>query len=227
MGGMLALLLAEHGVAVSVHDRSEDSMQRVVDNAKAAGLASGITTYRDYGTFCGSLESPKTFLFSLPNGAPGDAVLKQLRPHLAQGDIVVDGSNENYRVTQSRQALLQPLGAAYIGLGVSGGFSGARHGPALMPGGEKWAVDKIMPLLTRIAARDSLGRPCVAAIGSGGSGHFFKMVHNGIEHGIMSVLSEAWEMMDKCLQMEGDEIGAVFDSWSKDGELVRGARPDS
>lgn len=221
MGGMLALLLAEHGVLVSVLDKSEQNLQKVAGNAETAGLASRIAIHRSYETFCASLVPQKVIILSLPNGAPGAAVVKQLRCHLAKGDIVIDGSNENYNVTQTRQAMLRTLGAAYIGMGISGGFRGARNGPSLMPGGEKWAVDHVLPLLTMVAAKDEFGRPCVARVGSGGSGHFVKMVHNGIEHGIMSALTEAWEVMDKCLQMDGDEIGLTFDSWAIDGELVR------
>lgn len=220
MGSMLALLFAEKGVDVYINDVSEINLRRAAENAAKAGLASKVHTCKDYETMCKQLGSPKVFVFSLPHGGPGDGVVQKLRRHLTKGDIVIDGSNENYLVTQSRQAKLQSRGVAYIGMGVSGGFQGARHGPSLMPGGDWWALDQLLPLLTKIAAKDERGRPCVTKIGSGGSGHYVKMIHNGIEHGMMSALCEAWELMDHCLQMGGDEIGAVFDSWCESGELV-------
>lgn len=220
MGGALALLFAENGLDVSISDIWDANLDKTVKKAEAAGLGSRIHVCRDYESLCRSLGTPKVFVFSLPNGRPGDAVVAELQKHVVEGDIVVDASNENYRVTQARQEKLRPLGASYIGLGVSGGSFGARHGPSLMPGGDKSAVDKMLPILTKIAARDDNGRPCVANIGMGGSGHFVKMIHNGIEHGVMSALCEAWDIMDKCLGMSGDEIGSVFDSWCADGELV-------
>jgi len=220
MGGAVSLLFAEKGLDVSIVDTSRASLDKVAKNAEAAGLSKRIHICEDYDTLCQGLGSPKVFIFSLPNGRPGDSVVAQLKSRVSKGDILIDASNENYERTQARQEILRPLGVAYIGLGISGGSFGARYGPSLMPGGEKWAVEQVLPLLSRIAAKDDQGRPCVTNIGTGGSGHFVKMIHNGIEHGVMSSLCEAWEIMDKCLKMTGDEIGEVFDSWCEKGELV-------
>lgn len=220
MGGALTLLLADHGIDVSIYDISKSNLERTSKNAEEAGLSSKVHVCEDYDTLCRSLGTPKVFYFSLPNGRPGDAVVKELQKYVSKGDIIIDASNENYQVTQSRQEIFRPYGAAFVGMGISGGSFGARNGPSLMPAGERWAVEAIMPILTKIAARDDQGRPCVTNIGTGGSGHFVKMIHNGIEHGIMSALAEAWELMDKCLKMDGQEIGAVFDSWNAQGELV-------
>ena len=220
MGGSVALLFADNGIDVYIHDTSSTSLEKVAKNAQAAGLSARIHICDDYNALCQGLGTPKVFLFSLPNGKPADAVIDTLESYVSNGDILIDASNENYELTQSRQERLRPKGVAYIGLGISGGSFGARYGPSLMPGGDKWAVEQILPLLTKIAAKEDRGRPCVANIGSGGSGHFVKMIHNGIEHGVMSSLCEAWEIMDKCLNMDGDEIGQVFDSWCSEGELV-------
>lgn len=220
MGGALALLFAENCLDVSIYDTTNASLERTIKNAETAGLSSRIHICKDYQVLCQSLSTPRVFIFSLPNGRPGDAVTEELKQHAAMGDIIIDASNENFKVTQLRQDMLRAYGISYIGLGISGGSHGARNGPSLMPGGDKQAVEQLLPLLTKVAARDSLGRPCVANIGTGGSGHFVKMIHNGIEHGIMSALCEAWELMDKCLEMNGDEIAAIFDAWDADGELV-------
>ena len=221
MGSMLALLFAEHAnVEVSIFDVSLTNLDAAVTKAAEAGLAHKIKPFQNISDLCGSLDSRKVILFSLPHGKPGDAVVQSLAPYLNQGDIVIDGSNENYKVTQKRQDWLSPRGISYIGMGVSGGFSGARNGPALMPSGNDEALDRLMPILRRIAARDEQGRTCVAKIGPGGSGHCVKMIHNGIEHGVMSVLAEAWSIMNDCLSMTGDEIAEVFDDWNQIGGLV-------
>lgn len=226
MGSMMSLLLAEHaGVDVSIYDRSEASMQNTVEKARKAGLEHQVHVCHDMKTLCSTLGSPKVFLFSLPHGQPGDGVVRSLTPYLTRSDIIIDGSNENYAVTQKRQGWLQSRGVSYVGMGVSGGFSGARNGPSLMPSGDEHALDLLLPLLKNIAAKDDQQRPCVAKIGSGGSGHYVKMIHNGIEHGVMSALCEAWGLMDNCMSMDGDEIGAVFDGWDADGELVREQNP--
>jgi 6-phosphogluconate dehydrogenase len=221
MGSMFSLLLAENGIQVSIYDRSEAMLKLAVQKAEAAGLGHRIHVCYSYDELCQSLGAPKIFVFSLPHGSPGDGVVTALQPYLRKYDIVIDGSNENYLVTQKRQAILHSRGVAYIGMGISGGFNGARHGPSLMPSGDDWALDLIMPLLQKVAAKDDQGRPCVTKIGPGGSGHYVKMIHNGIEHGVMSALCEAWELMDQCLQMDGQEIGEVFESWNRNGELVR------
>ena len=221
MGSMLALLFAEKGVQVSIYDRSEVNLQQAMENAKEAGLGARVNACEDFKSLCQQLGASKVIIFSLPHGGPGDSVVQTLRPYLTKGDIVIDGSNENYLVTQKRQTLLEPQGVSYIGMGVSGGFSGARHGPSLMPGGDAEALDRLLPLLTKIAAKDDQGRPCVTKIGSGGSGHYVKTIHNGIEHGMMSVLCEAWELMDRCLRMDGEQIGSIFEGWYSEGELVR------
>lgn len=222
MGSMLSLLFAEHAeVDVSIFDLSEANMLAAARKAEEAGLGHRIHICRDIRTLCRDLDSPRVFFFSLPHGGPGDGVVKSLTPHLAEGDIIIDGSNEDYKVTQKRQGWLQSRGVSYIGMGVSGGFAGARNGPSLMPSGDNKALDLLMPLFRNIAAKDDQRGSCVAKIGPGGSGHYVKMIHNGIEHGMMSVLCEAWALMDNCLKMDGDEIGQVFDSWNQKGELVR------
>lgn len=105
-------------------------------------------------------------------------------------------------------------------MGVSGGYQAARRGPSMCPGGEERALDIVMPLLRKVAAKDSQGNPCVAKAGTGGSGHHVKMIHNGIEHGMMSALAESWQIMNLGLGMTYEEIANEFDRWENDGELV-------
>lgn len=227
MGSMISLLLAEHGIEVSIFDPSKASVQKTVEKANAAGLDARIHVQDDYKSLADSLGSPKVFLLSIPHGSTGDMVMRGLSPYMTKGDILIDGSNENYRVTERRQDLYRAQGIFYVGMGISGGYQGARHGPSLSPGGDDEALELLMPLFRMIAAKDGQGRSCVTKVGSGGSGHYVKMVHNGIEHGIMAAISEAWGIMNGTLKMTGDEIGAVFENWSSHGELVRKIRPTS
>lgn len=163
---------------------------------------------------------PKVFVFSLPHGTVGDTVTKNLFPHLRHGDVILDCGNEHWRNTERRQGLCITRGVRYVGCGVSGGYQAARAGPSMCPGGEASALDVVMPLLEQVAAKDARGRACVGRVGSGGCGHYVKMVHNGIEHAMMSGVAEAWRVMHRGLGMGFDEIADVFDEWNKDGPLV-------
>ncbi|KAL8735956.1 MAG: hypothetical protein Q9166_000518 [cf. Caloplaca sp. 2 TL-2023] len=219
MGGGMALLFAEHGITVFLNDPSEETMDQLIAMAKKDGLADRLQKHNTYNELCKSLGSPKVFVFSLPHGTVGDSVVDGLHPYLTKGDIIIDASNENWQNTQRRQGKLVPQGVYYIGMGVSGGYQAARRGPSMCPGGEERALDIVMPLLRQVAAKDSQGNPCVGKVGTGGSGHYVKMIHNGIEHGMMSALAEAWQIMNLGLRMHYDEIADEFARWNDDGEL--------
>jgi 6-phosphogluconate dehydrogenase len=220
MGGGMALLFAEHGVSVSLSDPSPEAMDKIIQSAKEQNISPLPTKHEDYKSLCASLDTPKVFFFSLPHGKTGDTVVDGLHPYLNKGDIIVDCANEHWENTQRRQGRLLNQGVHYVGMGVSGGYQAARRGPSMSPGGSDEAVDLIMPFLKKVAAKDEKGRPCVGKVGEGGSGHYVKMIHNGIEHGMMSAISEAWEIMKKHLGMESDAIGKVFEKWSSEGEFV-------
>lgn len=140
-------------------------------------------------------------------------------PHLSRGDIILDCGNEHFANTERRQEKCKAPGIRYIGCGVSGGYQAARAGPSMCPGGDESTLKEVLPLLEKVAAKDKDGKPCVGLVGKGGSGHYVKMVHNGIEHGMMSAISEAWGMMRK-MGMGYEEIGTVFSKWNSSGELV-------
>ena len=145
--------------------------------------------------------------------------MDSLKPYLKKGDIILDCSNELWTNTERRQKKLDPEGIHYIGCGVSGGYQSARHGPSMSPGGDPEGLKKVMPFLHRVAAKDKQGRPCTTAIGPGGSGHYVKMVHNGIEQGMMGAICEVWFIMAICLGMSYAEIADVFESWNTSDPL--------
>ena len=216
----MALLFAEHGVTVSLEDPSEETVQSLIETGKKAGLESKLAKHQGYEELCKSLDSPKVFVLSLPHGTVGDTVVDGLKPYLEKGDIFIDASNENWQNTQRRQGKLVAQGVYYVGMGVSGGYQAARRGPSMCPGGEDKALDIVLPLLQKVAAKAEDGTSCVAKIGTGGAGHYVKMIHNGIEHGMMSAISEAWQIMAMCLGMGYDAISDEFDRWNSEGELV-------
>lgn len=219
MGGGMALLFAEHGLNVSIKDPAEEAMDKIVEEAKKEGFGDRIHPYKKDKDLCGSLQRPRVIAFSLPHGTVGDSVLGGLLPYLEKDDIILDAANEHYENTQRRQAKCTTRGIRYVGMGVSGGYQAARNGPSMCPGGDDQTLKMVLPLLEKVAAKDAQGRPCVAAAGLGGSGHYVKMLHNGIEHGMMSAISEAYAIMRNGLGMDLEEIGGVFEKWNKDGEL--------
>ena len=141
-------------------------------------------------------------------------------PYLERGDIILDCANEHWENTERRQGKCVTKGIRYIGCGVSGGYQAARRGPSMCPGSDDESLEMAMPLLRRVAAKDTKGRPCVGKVGLGGAGHYVKMIHNGIEHGLMSAISEAWAIMVWGLNMNNEEVGAEFEKWNKQGGLV-------
>ena len=174
----MALLFAEHGIHVLLNDPSEDTVNSLLSTANTDGLSSQLSKHLDYANLCANLDSPKVFVFSLPHGTVGDKVVDGLHPYLEKGDVIIDASNENWENTQRRQGKLVPIGVYYVGMGVSGGYQAARRGPSMCPAGEDRALDMVLPLLQKVAAKDGKGRPCVGRCGTGGSGHYVKMIHN-------------------------------------------------
>jgi 6-phosphogluconate dehydrogenase len=161
------------------------------------------------------LERPRVVLVMVTAGKPVDAVIETLLEHLDPGDIIIDGGNSLYADTDRRQALVEARGLFYLGMGVSGGEEGARHGPSIMPGGSQAAWEHVEPMLKSIAAKAPDGKPCCEWIGPGGSGHFVKMVHNGIEYGDMQVIAEAYDLMRRGMAMTPGEMSKVFARWDE------------
>jgi 6-phosphogluconate dehydrogenase len=222
MGSMMSMLYAEHGLEVHFYDPDDQNVENLLRLSKTLKTDTKIVRQDGYEQLCKSIKSedqPRLFVFSIPHGEVGDRTVEGLLPFLEAGDIILDCSNEYWKNTERRQEKLGPKDIFYIGCGVSGGYHSARHGPSMSPGGPKEALEKVSPLLQRVAAKDNQGRPCTTAIGPGGSGHYVKTVHNGIEQGMMSALAEIWYLMTTCLEMTYEEVGQVFARWNKTGPL--------
>jgi 6-phosphogluconate dehydrogenase len=148
-------------------------------------------------------------------GAPVDAVINELIPLLEEGDTIIDGGNSYFIDSERRFREVEAHNLHFVGMGISGGEEGALWGPSLMPGGPAEAYGHLEPMLKAIAARAGDGDPCVAHIGPGGSGHYVKMVHNGIEYGDMQLIAETYDVMRRALNMPAGEISEIFAGWNQ------------
>jgi 6-phosphogluconate dehydrogenase len=202
MGHNLLLNAVDRGLAVAGLDRDPAAAART-GSATTPGNAARIGV--DASAFVATLRAPRVVMLLVPAGEAVDATLQQLAPLLAPDDVVIDAGNSHFRDTERRIDDLDRRGVHLLGLGVSGGPRGARQGPGLMPGGSRAAYERAEPLLARLAARLD-DEPNVAYLGAGGAGHHVKMVHNGIEYGVMQLLAEAYALLR---EVGGLEIGAV------------------
>jgi 6-phosphogluconate dehydrogenase len=214
MGENLALNLESKGFSVAGFDLDS----KKVDSFAQKTRGKNVVAARSQEEFAASLEAPKRVLIMVPAGRAVDAVIASLRPHLAKGDLLIDGGNTLFHDTVRRIAELADTGILYIGAGVSGGEEGALHGPSIMPGGNPKAWPIAKTVLQAIAARADDGTPCCDWMGSGGAGHFVKMVHNGIEYADMQMICEAYWLMETVLGLAPEECSRIFAEWNK-GEL--------
>lgn len=214
MGKNLALNIESHGYSVAIYNRTGSKTEKVVADHPDKNLVPSYTIE----DFVNSLETPRRIILMVKAGAPTDATIKSLLPHLDKGDVLIDGGNTFFQETMRRNEELDNSGINFIGMGVSGGEKGALEGPSLMPGGQKEAYDLVEPILKKIAAKAEDGEACVTYVGPNGAGHYVKMVHNGIEYGDMELIAESYNLMRNLLGLSNDEISDVFNEW-KDGEL--------
>jgi 6-phosphogluconate dehydrogenase len=218
MGRNLAFNIAEKGFSVAGYDAWPDAVDRLASAAAALGPgAAPVVGFKDARAFVASLRRPRRIVLLVKAGEVVDATLAALAPLLETGDMVVDGGNEHFRNTERRAAELSARGLRFFGMGISGGEEGARHGPSLMPGGDRAGYDDMAPILTRVAAQVDDG-PCVTYCGPGGAGHYVKMIHNGIEYGDMQLIAEAYDLLRSLGGMGNDELAATFADWNR-GEL--------
>jgi 6-phosphogluconate dehydrogenase len=210
MGHNLMLNIADHGFLVAGYDN---------DTAKVDNLRKGSGNKKIFYTsrlseFIDSLEKPRSIILLVPAGAPVDSVIESLLPHLDKSDLIIDLGNSYFKDTDLRAKRLSEKGILFMGIGISGGEEGARKGASIMPGGTKEAFDRVKPFLEAASARIK-GEPCVAYLGPGSAGHFVKMVHNGIEYGIMQLISETYSFMKIVMGFSEDELQKVYTEWDK------------
>ena len=215
MGSSLALNMESNGYTVAVHNRTTPQIDNIVNNRAKYNKIIGFESLDD---FVNSIKPPRKIMLMVVAGSVVDDYIQKLIPLLDQGDIIIDGGNSHYPDTSRRTEELESKGYQFIGAGVSGGEEGALKGPSIMPGGSSSAWPEVKEIFQNISAKVGDNEPCCDWIGEGGSGHFVKMVHNGIEYGDMQLICEAYEIMKDVLGMTNDEMHEVFKEWNK-GEL--------
>ena len=214
MGSNLARNFARRGHVVAVHNRSSAKTTALIENHGSEGTFVPSESIED---FVASLEKPRRVVIMVKAGDPTDAVIEELAAVMDEGDIIIDGGNALYTDTIRREADLKERGLLFVGAGISGGEEGALNGPSIMPGGPAKSYESVGPLLESIAAQVD-GTPCCTHIGPDGSGHFVKMVHNGIEYADMQLIGEAYHLLRDALGKDPDAIADVFRTWN-DGDL--------
>ncbi len=215
MGANLAQNFEKHGNTVAVFNRTADKTTTFA----AAHAGRNFIPATRLEDFVNSLATPRKIIIMVKAGAPVDEMIDQLLPLTAAGDILIDCGNSHFLDTNRRVKKVEAAGKLYVGCGVSGGEEGALNGPSLMPGGSAAAWPVLQPLFEAIAAKVGPNdEPCCTWIGEGGSGHFVKMVHNGIEYADLQLIAESYSLMKTALGMPQEEMAATFEKWNE-GDL--------
>jgi 6-phosphogluconate dehydrogenase len=212
MGQNLILNMNDHGFKVVAHNRTREKVDAFLDGPAKDTLIKGAYSLEE---LVESLSTPRRVMLMVKAGEVVDSFISKLVPLLSEGDIIIDGGNSNFQDTARRVKSLAEQGIKYLGVGVSGGEEGARFGPSIMPGGDLRAWPELKPIFQAIAAKTDSGEPCCEWVGEGGSGHFVKMVHNGIEYGDMQLIAEAYHFMKDVLGLDHDAMHQVFLAWNK------------
>src|SRR6478672_4668261 len=213
MGQNLALNIERNGFPVAVYDREAPVLDKFIARESGKQIIGAHTPEE----FVRSLERPRKIILLVKAGPPVDWTINLIKPALEPGDIIIDGGNSNFKDTERREKELQDTGMFMIGSGTSGGEKGALWGPSLMPGGDRQAYEQIRPIWEAIAAKVPDG-PCVTYIGPGGSGHFVKMVHNGIEYGDMQLIAEVYGLLRDGFGLSAEAMADIFEEWNR-GDL--------
>ncbi|MEG0796180.1 MAG: decarboxylating NADP(+)-dependent phosphogluconate dehydrogenase [Odoribacter sp.] len=219
MGENLALNFESKGFTVSVYNRLHPGKENVVDRfVGGRGKGKHFTATYSISGLVASLSRPRKVMLMIRAGKPVDEMVSELAACLEEGDVIIDGGNSDFRDTERRMEVMGALGIYYVGAGISGGEMGALTGPSIMPGGSPEAWSLVKDLLQGIAAKLDDGTPCCQWIGSGGAGHYVKMIHNGIEYGDMQLIAESYFMLKTYWELENIEIAEVLEEWNR-GEL--------
>jgi len=210
MGRNFILNIADHGFSAY----GLDTNQKMISSLHSEGEGKMVKGTTDKLEFISALKSPRKIMMLVPAGDPVDSVIDDLLPHLEKGDLLIDGGNTFFTDTDRRAKYLEEQGVYFIGSGISGGAQGARLGPSLMPGGSKQAYELIRPIFEAAAAKVD-NEPCVAYMGPRSAGNYVKMIHNGIEYGLMQLISEVYDLMKRNLRLNNQQIHQTFDSWNQ------------
>jgi len=210
MGRNFILNVADNGFTAFGNDLDTEKVNALIEEG---GDTTKINATTDAKVFINALSKPRKIMLLVPAGKVVDIVISNLLPDLDEGDIIIDGGNSFFTDTDRREAYLSEKGINFFGAGVSGGAKGARKGPSIMPGGNKEAYQHVKPIFEAVAAKYQ-GEPCVAYLGPKSAGNYVKMVHNGIEYGLMQLTSEIYDVLKKGGDFSNDELHATYAKWN-------------
>ncbi|WP_350285466.1 NADP-dependent phosphogluconate dehydrogenase [uncultured Croceitalea sp.] len=210
MGRNFILNVADNGFTAFGNDLDEEKVNALI---KEGGNTDQVNATTDAKTFVQALNTPRKIMLLVPAGKIVDAVIESLLPLLDEGDIIIDGGNSFYTNTDRREAYLKDKGINFFGAGVSGGAKGARRGPSIMPGGSKEAYQHVKPVFEAVAAKYD-NEPCVTYLGPKSAGNYVKMVHNGIEYGLMQLTSEIYDLLKKAGGLTNQELHQTYADWN-------------
>jgi 6-phosphogluconate dehydrogenase len=214
MGRNFVLNMADQGFAVAVYNRTVEKTREFMEQEVGCrDIRAGYTL----AEFMKLMPRPRAVMLLVAAGKAVDMVIEELQPYLEPGDLIIDAGNSHFSDTDRRDQTLADQGFLFMGLGISGGESGARHGPSLMPGGPTEGYARVEPILKAAAAKVK-NDPCVAYLGPGAAGHYVKMVHNGIEYGLQQLLAETYDLLKLGVGLNNDELSEVYARWNE-GEL--------
>ncbi len=211
MGASIARNAAHKGARVIVFNRTKEKTDAFITAHSTEGKLEGASTLAELTI---KLSSPRAIILMVNAGAPVDAVLAELIPLLSAGDTIIDAGNSHFLDTERRVKELKEKGISFIGMGVSGGERGALEGPSMMPGGDSDAYANLEGLFSKMAARDGSRGACITHIGTGGAGHFVKMVHNGIEYGDMQLIAESYHLLKELGKLSNADLSTTFGNWN-------------
>ena len=213
MGRNLVYNMSDHGYTVIGFDKNNSQVETL---KKEAGNDKVFAT-SNLDEFLKALKTPKVIMMLVPAGKIVDEVINELKPFLSENDLLMDCGNSHFTDTNKRNEQLEESAIHFMGVGISGGELGARYGPSIMPGGPRKVYERVAEVLEAVSAKVNK-EPCVTWLGPGSAGHYVKMVHNGIEYGLMQLISEVYHLLKECAGMNNDELHTVFSKWNE-GEL--------
>ncbi len=211
MGQNLVLNMNDHGFKVVVYNRTSSKIENFLKGAAKGTAVQGAYSIPE---LVAAIKKPRAIMLMVKAGVVVDKLIEQILPHLDAGDVIIDGGNSNYKDSNRRTQALAKQGILFLGVGISGGEAGARHGPSIMPGGNPEAWQRVKPIFQAIAAKVD-GQPCCQWVGENGAGHYVKMVHNGIEYGDMQLISEAYQILRQGLGLSVEQLQQVFTTWNQ------------
>ena len=215
MGRNVALNIERNGFPVIAYNRGDANAQRMREESNGKN----VRVTQSIAELVSLLDRPRRVLLMVTAGAGTDRVIDALMEHLESGDVLIDGGNAHFPDTDRRAKRVQAAGLHFVGCGISGGEEGALWGPSIMPGGDRGAYERIAPVLERIAAKTEDDGPCVTYCGRHSAGHYVKMVHNGIEYGIMQLICEVYDILRRAAGLETSRIQEIFQAWTESPEV--------